>query len=100
MTSDPYDLDVRVGASADPGSRDEHSGSRAGQGLQPAAEQAGWPMTSTTLHPLAGARSAAAEQGGWPMTSHTMHPLAGAQSTAVQAGWPMTSHTMHPLAGA
>ncbi|MYT82986.1 hypothetical protein YW3DRAFT_05463 [Streptomyces sp. MnatMP-M77] len=78
MTSDPYDLDVRVGASADPGSRDERSGSRAGQGLPPAAEQAGWPMTSGTLHPMAGARSAAAKQGGWPMTSTTLHPLAGA----------------------
>lgn len=77
MTSSPYDLDVRAGASADLSGRDEHSGSRAGQGLAPAVRQATWPMTSGTLHPMAGARSAAV-QAGRPMTSHTMHPMTGA----------------------
>ncbi|MEU6953478.1 hypothetical protein [Streptomyces sp. NPDC045714] len=77
MTSSPYDLDVRVGASADLSGRDERSGSGAGQGRAPAARRASWPMTSTTLHPMAGARSAAG-QAGRQMTSHTMHPMTGA----------------------
>ncbi|MGW6288674.1 hypothetical protein [Streptomyces sp. NPDC055107] len=74
MTNSPYDLDVRVGASADLGVRDEHAGSRAGQGLAPAVRQATWPMTSTTLHPMAGDQPAAV-RAGRPMTSHTMHPM-------------------------
>ncbi|MEV6471310.1 hypothetical protein [Streptomyces sp. NPDC051657] len=77
MTSSPYDLDVRIGASADLSGRDERSGSGAGQGRTPAARRASRPMTSTTLHPMAGARSAAG-QAGRQMTSHTMHPMTGA----------------------
>ncbi|MFJ8253038.1 hypothetical protein [Streptomyces sp. NPDC094466] len=77
MTNSPYDLDVRVGASADLSGRDEHPGSRAGQGLAPAVRRATWPMTSGTLHPMAGARPAAV-QAGRPMTSTTLHPMTGA----------------------
>ncbi|MBT2897896.1 hypothetical protein [Streptomyces sp. McG3] len=97
MTSSPYDLDVRVGASADLSGRDERSGS--GQGRTPAARRASRPMTIGTVHPMAGAQSAAG-QASRPMTSTTLHPMAGARSAAGQAGRQMTSHTMHPMTGA
>lgn len=99
MTSSPYDLDVRVGASADLSGRDERSGSGAGQGRTPAARRASRPMTIGTVHPMAGTQSAAG-QASRPMTSTTLHPMAGARSAAGQAGRQMTSHTMHPMTGA
>ncbi|GGU55178.1 hypothetical protein [Streptomyces daghestanicus] len=75
MTNDPYGLDVRVVAPADATGRDEKSGDRAGRGPAPAVRQASWPMTSTTLHPMA-AEQPAVRQATWPMTSGTMHPMA------------------------